>query len=455
MSQKENLNYYRSEAIKLTVPVFLELLISSLFGMVDMMMVGNSGVASVTTPSLAAIGITNQVMFIGIALAQALSTGGTAMISRYYGANEKEKIPNVIKHLIVLSIFILIIPFVSINQILPQKIMGLIGAANDTINVGIDYFRIIIFGFIFQAFNLSIFASMRGAGDTRTPMIINVFTNLLNVIGNYILIFGKLGFPSLGLTGAGISTSISHIIGSIILFTILLKGRSSIRLDIHKGFRFNRDIISNLVKIGGPAALEQVGFRVGVILFIRIVSGLGTVVYATHQVVTNIVSLSFAPGQAFGIAASTLVGKSLGEKRVDRAEIYIKEINRLASLSSLFFLGLFFFFGSDIAGLYTNDPKIIDLSIDAMKIVGFIQPFQASAFAISGGLRGAGDTVSTLIVTMSGVVFIRLTVAYILINIFGMGLVGAWLAMFFDQLVRWIGIVLRYRTGKWKSIKLK
>lgn len=455
MKKKDNLGYYRKETIKLTIPVFLELLISSLFGMIDMMMVGNSGPSHITTPSIAAVGITNQVMFIGIAMAQAMSAGGTAMISRYCGANEEERVPNVVKHLIVLMIIILIIPFVTINQLIPEGVMELIGAKQDTITIGLNYFRIVILGFIFQSFNLAIFASMRGAGDTRTPMIINICINLLNVIGNYILVFGKLGLPALGVTGAGLSTSLSHVIASIVLFIILLNKSHTIRLDISKGFKFNRPIIGNLIRIGGPAALEQVGFRVGVILFIRIVSGLGTVVYATHQIASNIISLSFAPGQAFGIAASTLVGRSLGEKRIDRANTFIKETNRLALISSIFFGLLFFFFGPKLTGLYTDDPLIIEQSVDVMKIIALMQPFQASAFAISGGLRGAGDTVSTLIVTMIGVVFIRLVVAYILINIIGMGLVGAWLAMLFDQIARWIGITLRYRTGKWKYIEVK
>ncbi len=455
MKEKDNLNYYRSQTIKLTLPVFLELLISSLFGMVDMMMVGNSGAPSITTPSIAATGITNQVVLIGIAMAQAMSAGGTAMISRYTGAGEEEKIPNVIKHLIFLMIVILILPFVGINQLIPEKIMSFIGAESETIKIGLNYFKIIIFGFIFQSLNLSIFASMRGTGDTRTPMIINVCINLLNVVGNYILIFGKLGFPALGVTGAGISTSLSHVVAFVILLIMLLNKRHVVRLDLAKGFKFNKPILQNLLKVGGPAALEQVGFRFGVILFIRIVSGLGTVAYATHQIVSNILSLSFAPGQSFGIAASTLVGKSLGQKRVDRADTFIKETNRLALLSSAFFGLLFFFLGPKLVGLYTEDTAIIEMSGNIMKVVALIQPFQASAFAISGGLRGAGDTVSTLIVTMIGVIVIRLSVAYVLINIVGLGLIGAWIAMLSDQIIRWIGISIRYKTDKWKHIKLK
>ncbi|HZK01225.1 MAG TPA: MATE family efflux transporter [Tissierellaceae bacterium] len=455
MEEDYSLRNYRKQTIRLTIPVFLELLISSLFGMVDMMMVGNSGLPSISTPSIAATGITNQVMFIGIAMAQAMSAGGTAMISRYCGANKENKIPNVVKHLIILTIAILIIPFITINQLIPEKIMSFIGAEQDTINIGINYFKIVTFGFLFQSLNLSIFASMRGAGDTRTPMIINVFVNLLNVIGNYILIFGKLGFPAMGVTGAGISTSLSHVVAFVILIVILLSKNHIVKLDLHKGFKFDKPILQNLLKVGGPAALEQVGFRVGVIMFIRIVSGLGTVAYATHQIASSIISLSFAPGQAFGIAASTLVGRSLGQERVDRADRFIKESNRLALISSAFFGLLFFFFGRTFVGLYTEDTSIIEISGNIMKIIAIIQPFQTSAFAISGGLRGAGDTVSTLIVSLIGVFVIRLSLAYVLINIVGLGLTGAWLAMLADQIIRWVGISLRYRTGKWKSIKLK
>lgn len=454
MKSKQNLNKYRKKTLALTIPVFFELLVSSLFGMVDMMMVGNSGLPSVSTPSIAATGITNQVMFIGIAMAQAMAVGATTMISRYIGARQENKIPNVVKHLIFLMIILLIIPFGSANLLYPKNIMKFIGAEADTINIGLNYFKIVIIGFSFQAINLAIFASMRGSGDTKTPMIINIAVNLLNVFGNYILIFGKFGLPKMGVTGAGLSTTISHLTALVILVFILISKRHVVKLDLNKGFKFNKPIIQNLIKVGGPAAIEQVGFRFGVIMFIRIVSGLGTVAYATHQVVSNILSLSFAPGQSFGIAASTLVGKSLGEKDVDKANIYIKKTNRLALLSSVIFACVFYFFGTTLVSLYTDDLVIIETSKNIMKVVALIQPFQASAFAISGGLRGAGDTISTLIVTIIGVFIIRIGIAYTLIEILNFGLIGAWIAMLADQIIRWIGINLRYKTDKWKYIKL-
>lgn len=451
----ENTKYYRKETLLLTLPVFLELLVSSLFGMVDMMMVGNSGDPSVTTPAIAAIGITNQIMFIGISLAQSLGTGGTTMIARYYGAQRYDRIPSVLKHILILAIVLLVIPFQILTQMNPGKLMALIGAQDDAIRVGLDYYRYVISGFTFQAINLIIFSSIRGAGDTRTPMRINLFVNLLNVIGNYCLIFGKFGLPKMGVSGAGLSTSLSHLLASIILMSLVLSNKHHVKLDIKSGFKYDRRIINNLIKVGGPAAIEQMVFRIGVLLYVRIVSGLGTVIYATHQVAISILSLSFAPGQAFGIASSTLVGRSLGQGRIDKADRFIKESLKLSLLISIITFILFFFFGEHITSLYTEDIEVIKMSKDVLKMIAFIQPFQTSQFALSGGLRGAGDTVSTLIMTFLSVLVVRLSLSYFLVIVLGMGLMGAWIALAFDQVVRWIGVFIRYKKGNWKYIKLQ
>lgn len=445
---------YRLDTMKITLPVFFELLVSSLFGMVDMMMVGNSGSPAITTPSLAAIGITNQMMYIGISMVQALATGGTTMIARYTGAKENEKISPVLKHLLIISAVLLVLPFILTTQLNGKDVMGLIGAKEDAIEIGYRYFKIVTLGFFFQAFNLTVFSAMRGTGDTKNPMKINLSVNLLNVIGNYVLIFGKFGFPRLGVTGAGISTTFSQIAASAIIVIYLIFGKHNLKFKIIEKFSFNKGIIKNLVNIGGPAALEQIIFRVGILVFVRIVSGLGTVVYATHQIGLNILSLSYSPGQAFGIATTTLVGRSLGEKRIDKAEAYIKESNTISLIASGALFIVFFFFGTKLAALYTQDISIISQSESVLKLMAFIQPFQAITFVLSGGLRGAGDTLSTLIVTLVSVVIIRIAAALILVNVLGLGLIGAWIAMFIDQMTRFIGITMRYRKGNWKYIKL-
>lgn len=443
------------EVIKIAGPVLIELLLGTLFGMVDMIMLGNYGTDASSAAAIAAVGVTNQVILVGLSLVQSLNIGATAMVARYMGAEQEERIEDVLRHIIVLTQIFLVIPMLFIGLKYTNQVMGFMGAHADTIEIGRSYFRIIIFGFIFQAFNFSVFASMRGSGDTKTPMMINIAVNLLNVFGNMGLIYGLFGLPELGVTGAAISTVLSQIVASIILLKYIFSPDNLISIDIRKKFRLKKDVIANLVRIGVPAALEQIALRVGVITFVKIVASLGTEAYATHQIALNIKSLSFTPGQAFGIAASTLAGRSLGEGSPNLAEKYILGCKKIGSLIATAIAVVFFFFGGHIASLYTNNINVISQTSDILKLMAFIQPFQSTQLILAGGLRGAGDTVWTLVSTFIGVLIVRLILARYFVLKLGMGLIGAWLAIFVDQFVRWALVKYRFNRGRWKLVELQ
>ncbi|WP_077370021.1 MATE family efflux transporter [Anaerosalibacter sp. Marseille-P3206] len=447
--------HIRSEVLNIALPVLVELFLGSLFGMVDMMMLGRIENSKIAAASIASVGITNQPLFIGLSLVQALNVGGTAMVARYIGSRKNDRIESVVKHVVLLNLILLVLPIFIIGIFFTEDIMSLLGAQQDAIMVGKNYFKVIMVGFIFQAFNLSIAAVLRGAGNTKTPMKINLRVNLINVVGNAVLIYGLLGFPKLGVVGAGISTCISHIVASIFLARHVLKKDDLIKVSLKTPLKYDKNIIYNLIKIGVPASLEQVAFRIGILLYVRMVASLGTVVYATHQICLNILSLTFTPGQAFGIAASSLVGKSLGADDLEGAEEYIKESRKIGSIISSTVAVIFFFFGGKIVGLYTKNPEIINEASTVLKIIAFVQPFQSSQLIIAGGLRGAGDTVWTLVATFLGVMVLRVILAYLFVRVLGMGLVGAWIATFVDQFVRWIVIYLRFRTNKWKYITIR
>lgn len=445
----------QEEVMKIATPVLIELLLGTLFGMVDMIMLGNYGSDAASAAGIAAVGVTNQVTLVGLSLVQSLNIGATAMVARYIGAERENEIEGVLRHIIILTQLFLVLPMLFIGLKYTNQVMTFVGAHNDTLEVGRSYFRIIVFGFIFQAFNFSIFAAMRGSGDTRAPMVINIGVNLLNVFGNIGLIYGVFGLPELGVKGAAVSTVISQIVASLILIKYILNPDNLISIDIRKRFKYNKDVVSNLIQIGVPAALEQVALRVGVITFVKIVSSLGTEAYATHQIALNIKSLSFTPGQAFGIAASTLSGRSLGEDRPDLAEAYILGCRRIGTIISTAMALVFFLFGANIASLYTNNTNVITQAADVLKLMAFIQPFQSTQLILAGGLRGAGDTFWTLVSTFVGVLVIRLILARYFVLTLGLGLIGAWLAVFVDQLIRWIIVKYRFKTNKWKAIELK
>lgn len=443
------------EVIKIAWPVLTELLLGTLFGMVDMMMLGRIKSTAVAAASISAVGITNQPLFIGLSLVQALNIGGTAMIARYIGSKKLNKVENTVKHVILLTQVVFVLPLSIIGIVFTTEIMSLMGAQADTISVGANYFRVIMVGFIFQSFNFSISAVLRGAGDTKTPMQVNLRANFINVFGNAVLIYGLLGFPALGVTGAGISTAVSNLIATILLCKRLLSGKCILKLNIKSRFKFDKDIIYNLIKIGIPASLEQMTMRVGIMIFIKVVASLGTTTFAAHQICLSILGLSFTPGQAFGISAASLIGRSLGEGKPDKADEYGKEARRIGSIISSVMAVILFVFGPQLVGLYTSNPEIIRKSSNALKIIAIVQPFQSSQLILAGALRGAGDTVWPLVSTFIGVIGIRVMLAYILVSELGLGLSGAWIAVFVDQFIRWLLIYSRYRTGKWKYVKLR
>ncbi|MDR7855797.1 MATE family efflux transporter [Tissierella sp.] len=455
MESSLNKKHLKSEIVKIASPVFIELLMGTLFGMIDMMMLGRSGDAATTAASIAAVGVTNQLVFIGLSLVQSLNIGATTMVARYIGAKREDRIESVVKHVTILTQILLVIPILYIGLGMTNSAMKFFGAHKDTILIGSGYFRVVAMGFVFQAFNFSMFASLRGSGDTKTPMKINITANLLNVVGNAVLIYGLFGFPALGVLGAGISTSLSQVVASILLLRVVLDEKNLVHIKLKKKFKFDKDIIYNLVKIGLPASLEQIAMRAGLLIFTKIIASLGTIAYATHQICISILSLSFTPGQAFGISASTLTGRSLGEEEPDKAEAYIKMCMKIGSLIATGMAVMFFFFGSFIASLYTNNKEVVAQAGGVLKLIAFIQPFQCSQLIISGGLRGAGDTVWTLISTFIGILVIRLIFAYIFVIKMGMGLQGAWLSILIDQGIRWIFISIRFRTNKWKYVTIR
>ena len=431
-------------------PVFVEVLLGALFGMVDMMMVGK--VPGDTAAAVSAVGMTNQPMFLGLSLIQALNVGGTAIIARYFGAKKYNRIGSILKHVMILAMVFCVTPAAILMLIFAPEILGLMGADENVINVGLNYFRIVTIGFIFQSLSFTVTAALRGIGETKIPMKNNIIANSCNVLGNAILIYGLFGFPALGVTGAAISTALSNLIAMGLNIRYILSGKSVLKLDFKEKFKFNINVMRDLVRIGIPTALEQMALRFGVIMFLKIVSGLGNNVYAAHQIALNVLSLSYSPAQAFGITASSLMGQSLGAKNEKLAERYTKMCQRIGL--AIMMSASIYFGATLLAGMYTDNIEIIQNTVIALSIVAFVQPFQSHQLITSGALRGAGDTVWPLIAIFIGSCVIRLSLGYVFVNFFEWGLAGAWYAVFIDQFIRDMIILLRFRSGRWKNIRI-
>lgn len=432
----------------LSAPTLVEMFLVSLVGMADMIQVGRVGPEAIT-----AVGLTNQPIMLLLAIFQALNVGTTTLVARFIGMGKPKDASDTLKQTFVLVILLglAVSLFAGLTS---SAILEFMGAEPEVIRVGTPYFRVVAFGFVFSALAMGLASALRGAGDTRTPMTVNLTANAVNVTFNYILIWGKFGFPRWGVFGAGVATTFSRVVAAVWFVIIVLRGKKQVRLDFKGGYRPNPEILKRILNVGFPAAMEQGVLRTGQVLFARVVSSLGTITFAAHQTSMNILSLTFMPGMAFATGCTTLVGQYLGAKRPEDAErcAYTSRNMGLAFGGAMALI--FIFFGKYIAMLYTNDMSVVLASALVLKIYAFAQPFQSIQFILAGGLRGAGDTKYPLYSTALGMWIGRVGLGWFFVNVVRMGLPGAWLGMAIDQIVRGIFISLRFRTGRWKEVRV-
>lgn len=440
-----------SDVINIAWPAFVELMLTQLTSMADQIMVGALGAWATT-----AVGLSTQPKFLMSTLFLSLNTGAMAMVARNKGAGRQDKANLILRQALILNIvFTIILSVVGFigTGWLVRFMCGGDAISEQAIMGGIGYLRIQFVGLFSVAITSTITSALRGTGDSRTAMIYNTTANIVNVLFNYLLIYGKFGMPRMEVAGASIATVIGQVVAMFMAFGAVLRKDRYLRISFPVGwYKPDKEAIADMTKIGFPSMLEQLAMRIGVVIYARQVAGLGDILYATHTICMNVQALTFMNGQAFAVPATSLVGQSLGKKRSDMAEHYAACTRRVGQLCALLIAVCIFFFGRHIVLLYNStDPEIADYGALILKMVALIQPLQASQFILAGALRGAGDTRYTALVIMITVMIVRPLVAYIAITLLNWGLVGAWVALIADQLLRTFLIFLRFNNGKWKT----
>lgn len=440
------------DVFRIAWPSLIELTLTSLSSMVDMMMVGSLGTAAIS-----AVGLATQPRFLFMTLVMSLNTGATAVVARARGAGDHERANQILKQALFFCACIAVFSSIVGYTVAPWLVqfMAAGGMNAETLALGTSYLRVQFIGFITMALGMTITASLRGSGNSRVPMVYNMVANVVNVIGNYCLIYGKFGLPQLGVTGASIATVFGQAVACVMAFVAVTNGKNYFHLKFREKFKIDFKIIGAIANVGIPALIEQAIMRVGMILFNRTVASLSETAYATHHVCMNIQSLSMMNGQAFAVSATSLVGQSLGKKRSDMAEHYSRRCRRLGLYVSLFLLTVFGIFGKQLVSLYNTDPEVLKMGAKIMLVVAVMQPIQCSQFVTAGALRGAGDTRATAIISLCTVLALRPTIAMFAVNVLDLGIIGAWAAMFIDQSMRSILVLSRYNSGKWKKIKMQ
>jgi putative MATE family efflux protein len=291
--------------------------------------------------------------------------------------------------------------------------------------------------------------ALRAAGDARTPLWIGALTNIANIILLYALVYGRLGFPALGVEGAAIAGGAAFAIGALAIVYLWLRGY--LILGIGPPRCLERERVLRLVNIGYPAGLEQVVWQGGFVLFLWIVSLYGTAPYAAYGIGVSILSFSFLIGWGFSIAAATLVGQHLGAGDPDGATQAGWRAARL-SLVSMVVFGLAIVAGAwPLARWMIDDPEVVRLTVVFIYVLGGLQPLMAIEFTLMGSLRGAGDTRFPLLTVLAGLVCVRCVLAGIFAKL-DFSVEWIFYALIGDYIVKTTMLTLRFRGGRWKTL---
>lgn len=466
--------------LRIAFPSVCEMVLISLIGSIDTMMVGTIG-----TEAIAAVGLVGQPRMLMLCIFFALNIGVTAVIARRKGQGRQEEANSTMRTSVMLVVGLSILMTI-VGLSISKPLMRLAGAKADTIDSANTYFRIITAVIPFNALSMAICAAQRGIGKTKITLYVNVTSNLVNVVLNYLLINGIGFFPRLGVRGAAIATASGIVVGCICACYSIFrpaKHDTFLHLSLKDNWRIDREGAKAVLKVGGNSMLEQIALRVGFFIYARLVADLGTQAYASHVVCTQFLNLSFTFADGIGVASTSLVGQMLGKERPDLSHIYGKIAQRIALVGGIILASTIAVLRYPLVSLFTDDPTVMRLSANVMLIVALFQPLQMLSVITSGALRGAGDTRFVARVMTFCVAIMRPTMAFLAIRVISnfftpvyetaslltsaesmkfwlayetpqWALLGAWAAACLDMGLRMVLSMRRFNSGVWHTIKV-
>lgn len=432
---------------QLAWPVIVTLLLESLVGLVDTLMVGRLGANAV-----AAVGVGAQILnSLSIAMT-AVGTGTLALVARSIGAGQRDFAERVVAQSL-LAAFVLSCACIVPVVVFADTVVGWFGVEPRVRELGTWFTRLVMFSIPQSAALFVIGSALRAAGDTRTPLWIGALVNVINVVGNYVLIFGALGLPPLGVRGSALATVIAFTVGMVFGLALLFRGRLTLRLEPHH-FTLDFALIRRVLRIGYPAATEQLLMQVGFFLYLVFAARYGTSAVAAYFIGVRILALSFLPGYGFAAAAAALVGQNLGARQPSLARRSGWESNRLAvylmSACGVAIIAL----ARPIASAFVDDPAVIQDTVLFIWALGISQPFMAVDFTLGGALRGAGDTRFPLVAVFVGFYGCRLGCAYLASQVFHLELQWLWFSLVGDYIARAALKTWRFRGDRWQKIRV-
>ncbi len=430
--------------ILLAIPMVLEMLAQSLFGIVDVFFVGRLGAEAV-----AAVGMIDSLMVIVYTVGMGLSMAATAMVARRIGEKNPEEASTASFQVMLLGLG-LSVPIALVGIVFAPDLLRLMGATDAVVDVGATYGAILFGSNVLILYLFIINAIFRGAGDAVLAMSVLWIANLINIVLDPALIFGWGPFPELGITGAAIATCIGRGTGVLLQLYLLLRGNGRVRLMVHT-LKVNVQMMRRIVSISIPATLQYFIGSASWILIFRIIALFGTDATAGYTIAIRIFIFALLPSWGMGNAAATLVGQNLGAKKPDRAERSVW----ITAFTNAIFLGgvalAIYIFAYPLVAFFTDEPAVIEFGAKCLRIVCITYVFFAFGMVTVQAFNGAGDTRTPTWINLISYWVLQIPLAYLLAQPFGLGAQGAFIAIAIAQGALAVISVLWFRRGTWKE----
>jgi putative MATE family efflux protein len=441
---------------RLAYPVVLANLLQATVGIIDIWMVSRLG-----TQATAAVGMSRQLIMVVIISTAGLAVGNRTMVAQFTGAKRPDMVTRVAAQSIIVM-FLAAAALSLVGILLGPLMLQVLGAGPEIVTLSIPYMRVYFTLCIFMLFNFMFNAMLQGAGDMRTPLVIMVVINVIHVFFNYMFIYGAGPFPEMGVTGAAMGTMASRFVGTMVGLGVLFSGRFAVKLSREASFRPDWDLISRMLRIGMPVAVQNVVRTLSNLGFLWVVTNSAAAEFqreanvAAYSVGIQSEAFSFMPAMALSVVATTLVGQAQGAKEPREAERrgWMTGVIGVAAMSAVGIV--LFVFAPQVIAVFNEarDPLVTQAGVAYLRINALVEPFLALSIVMRGALDGAGDTRPPLYYTILAQWVIRLPLSYVLVMMTGVGINGAWYAMAMSTVVQGILTANRFRTNEWKLIRV-
>lgn len=429
---------------KLTWPIFLEVFLFMLMGIVDTFML-----SEISDNAVSGVGAANSFLHIAILIMEVIGNGASIVVAQYLGSRKLMEASRISALAVTLNLLVgLVISVVFITT--GKHLLMMMNLQGEVFEHAYRYLSIVGGAIFLQAIINSLAAIIRVHGYTKQAMLVSLGMNIIHIVLNYGLILGHFGLPQLGTQGAAISSVISRLVAIIVFFWLLYR-IMEVRIEWKHYFSLSRTYITKILRIGIPSALEQVMYHACQMVFLFYVTYLGEASLAARTYANNISMFIYMFAMAVGIGTSIIVGRLVGASKPDQAYRRVWQSVRSASIISFIMIGVVTLLRVPLMSIFTDDPDVISIGASVLLLSIVLESGRTINIIIVNSLRASGDATFPLIIGIFTMIGMSLPLGYFLVFHLDMGLAGIWLAIAADEWARAFIMSIRWKNRGWEK----